>query len=393
MEFSEYLAAIRRYWTTWVGVLAVCLVVAAVALQLVPRTYAATAQVFVSASPTISNSAQYVNQRAKSYPGLVASAPVLRPVIEELDLTESFTSLRDRVSAEVPADTSQLRVVVTGGDAEEAAEIANAVAEQVTELVPELEESRTGERPVTLTVSDPATVPTSPASPVPLFVLGLGALVGLFLGLAGAVLRAQADPSVRSPEDVRRAWGGDPAPEVLVQRSGRAARSQLTGSPARVLARRLEDAADAGPVRALFLSPSLDDRVSARTLAGEIAAVLRDRDVPTAVGTTAAAQKGAAGGVRVRLELADPLAPGRAWRAAARDGALVVLAVGVGRVDTAELAELRGVLTAAGIAPLAVALVPARGPATAGDEPAAPAAPVGADTVRVASPAGSAPGR
>jgi len=356
MELTEYLAVLRRHWRIWVGCTAVALLVAAVVLQVTPRTYEATARVFVAASPSISNSAQFVNQRAKSYPGVAGSQAVLGPVIERLGLDETTSELRARVEADNPVDTSQVQITTSGPDPEEAAAIANAVAEQMAEVVEELETPQSGNRPVTLTVNDPATVPTRPVAPVALYVLALGLIAGLFLGLAVAIVRSRLDSRLYTEDDVRRAWGDDDL-DVLGPRRGRAARSALTGRSATALARRLELAAEDRTLRVAVLSPSPDELRSARALAEDVAVELRGREMPTTV-----TGPGLAGGLivddrsQIRLEVTDPLAPLRFWRDVASRYDGVVLVVPRGRVDEAELREVRGILRTAGITPLAVVL-------------------------------------
>jgi capsular polysaccharide biosynthesis protein len=357
MELTEYLAVLRRHWRIWVGCTAIALLVAAVVLQLTPRTYEATARVFVSASPSISNSAQFVNQRAKSYPAVAVSQAVLGPVIERLGLDETSAELRGRVSADNPVDTSQVQVTTTGLDAEEAAAISNAVAEQLAEVVEQLETPASGNRPVTLTVNDPATVPTRAVAPVALYVLGLGLIAGLFVGLAAAVVRSRLDTRLYSEDDVRRAWGEDEKLDLLAPRRGRARQSALTGRPAAALARRLELAAEERPIRIAILSPSPDELRAAHAVADEVAVELRGREMPTTV-----TGPGLAGAPllderpHVRLEVTDPLAPLRFWRdvASRYDGVVIVLPRG--RVDQAELREVRGILRNAGITPLSVVL-------------------------------------
>ena len=380
MELSEYLAVLRRHWRIWVGCTAIALLVAAVVLETTPRTYEATARVFVSASPSISNSAQFVNQRAKSYPGVAVSQAVLGPVIERLGLEETSAELRARVSADNPVDTSQVQVTTSGPDADEAAAISNAVAEQLAQVVEELETPEAGSRPVTLTVNDPATVPTRAVAPVALYVLGLGLLAGLFVGLAAAVVRSRLDTRLYSEDDVRRAWGDDQDLDLLAPHRGRARQSALTGRPAAALARRLELAAEERPIRVAVLSPSPDELRAARALGEEVAVELRGREMPTTV-----TGPGLAGAPvmderpHVRLEVSDPLAPLRFWRdvASRYDGVVIVLPRG--RVDAAELREVRGLLRNAGIRPLAVVLTRRlrRPAAPAGDTaPAVAAAPL-----------------
>ncbi|MGK5114949.1 YveK family protein, partial [Geodermatophilus sp. CPCC 205506] len=383
MELRHYLAALHRHWVVWVGATVLGALVGALVVAATPATYEASARVFVSVSPSIPNSAGFVQQRIKSYPDVVASESVLGPVKDDLGLEESLADLRDRVRATNPADTSQVGITVRGRDPQQAAEIADAVAEQLTVVVEQLETPASGNRPVTLTVTDPAATPTSPVAPVALFVIGLGLLVGLFLGLAAAVVRSRVDTAVHTPEDVRRAWGADV--EVLTRQPGRAGRSEMAGSPATFLARRLERRAEEGPVRAVLVTPAPGERPAVATLADEVAAALVRRDVEATVAAAAQDDDGA----RVRLEVADPLAPARVWRERAERGDAVVLVLPAGRVAAAELHEMRAVLDAAGIRPLAVAVVPrhrtrpaasagpssaAAGTSTPAAEPSGPAA-------------------
>jgi hypothetical protein len=191
---------------------------------------------------------------------------------------------------------------------------------------------------------------------VALYLLGLGLVAGLFLGLAAAVVRSRLDTRLWSEDDVRRAWGDDDV-DVLSPRRGRAARSALTGRPATALARRLELTAEDKAVRVAVLSPSPDELRAARELAEDVAVALRGRELPTTV-----TGPGVTGGpvpddrYRVRLEVSDPLAPLRFWRDVASRSDGVVLVVPRGRVDEIELREVRGILRTAGITPLAVVL-------------------------------------
>src|SRR3954453_19740965 len=215
MELTDYLAALRRHWRTWATVTVAGVLVGLAVTVLLPKTYAATARIFVSVSPSIPNSAQFVDQRVKTYPDVTVSAAVLEPVIRTMQLDESFADLRGRVSADVPLDTSQLEVTVTGRDPRLAAQIANAVARETTSVVEDLETPSSGNKPVRLTVSDPATVPANPVSPVAAYNIGLGLFVGVFVGLAAAIVRSRRDTRVHDAADLRAAWGVGPELEVF----------------------------------------------------------------------------------------------------------------------------------------------------------------------------------
>lgn len=387
MELKDYLAAFRRCWRTWIGITLIGVVLGGVVLHTTPKTYSTTAQVFVAVSPSIPNGAQFVAQRVKTYPDIAESAAVLQPVIRKLGLDESVAELRSRVVASVPTDTSQVNVTVTGADPRESAEVANAVADELTSAVAQLETPPSGSRPVTLTVSDPAAVPTQPISPVALYDLVLGLMVGLFLGLAAAVVRSRMDTRVYSEQDVRNAWGTEPGLEVLAPRRGRARRSALTGRPATELARRLEFTAVERRVRVVVLSPSPAEKVGPRVLAEDVAADLRRRGLDaTVTDQETAALAATEGGPGVLLTIAEPLAPLAFWRLVAEQYDGVVLAVTAGRVDAAELEEMRVVLRATDVETLAIVVTPRRRRRRKASTPPATAPAPAATKVRPAVP-------
>ncbi|WP_369136683.1 YveK family protein [Modestobacter versicolor] len=359
MELRDYGTALRRYWTTWLGVALTGLLLALVVVLVTPPTYQATAQVFVASVDGGTSGSQFVNQRVTSYPQVADSRTVLAPVMDDLDLTESFADLRKRVSATNPVDTSQIEIVVTDGDAGRAAQIANAVAERFGTAVEELEQPGVGASPVSLTVTNPATVPASPISPVPTLLLPLGLVVGLALGAAAAVVRSRLDTRLHGPDDVRAAWG--PGAEQLVVHAapgGHLRRSRSAHRPTTSLARQLEPMAEHAPVRVLVMSPAPDRTEAAQAVVDEVAAELTAWEVPV---LDADAPAGDRPGVQLRL--GSPQSSPREWRRATAEHAGVVLVVEPGRVDRADLAELRSILDAAGVPVLAVVVpVPERRP-------------------------------
>jgi capsular polysaccharide biosynthesis protein len=350
MELRDYGMALRRHWRTGVGVALACLLAAVVVVLATPVTYRATAQVFVASTGEGTSGAQFVNQRVASYPEVARSRAVLDPVIDELGLDESFADLRARVEASNPLETSQIDIAVTGRDAAEAARVADAVAEEFGTVVEQLERPAGGTSPVDLTVTNPATVPTTPAAPQTGLLLALGLVVGLALGAAAAVVRSRLDRRLHSAEDVRAAWHGADNVPVLARPAGRARRSALAGDPVAVLARRLEALAEDRPVSVALVSTSPD--LAPWSLAGDLAQRLRAAGLPT----TAADLGGDAaddGPARVRLSVVSPLLAPHDWRRLAGT-THVVVAVASGRAQRADLAELGTILSGAGIRPLAL---------------------------------------
>ena len=379
MELRDYGVALRRHWGIGVSVALACLLAAVVVVLATPATYRATAQVFVASTGEGTSGSQFVNQRVTSYPDVARSRAVLDPVIRSLGLDESFADLRERVEATNPLETSQIDIAVTGRDAAEAARVADAVAEEFGTVVERLERPVGAASPVDLTVTNPATVPSSPASPQTGLLLALGLVVGLALGAAAAVARARLDGRLHSAEDVRAAWQGADDVPVVARPSGRARRSALAGDPVAVLARRLAARAEDRPVSVALVSPSPD--LVPWSLAEELAGRLRATGLSTAVVDPAGNDTGDAA-ARVRLSVVSPLLALHDWRRLAPTTDVVV-AVGRGKAQRVDLAELGTILTGAGIRPLALVLTRIRSggatpPPVARPEgtPARPAAPV-----------------
>jgi len=353
VELNEYAAALRRFWRIWVGSATVGVLAAlGIVLSSTP-TYQAQAEVFVAGTGEGTSGAQFVNQRVSSYPQVARSRTVLHGVIDDLGLRESLTSLRQRIGATNPPDTSQIDITVSDSDPDRAAEITNAVAVRFGAAIEELERPVNGESPVQLSVTDPATTPSTPDFPVPALILGLGTVVGLILGAAGAILRSRLDTGVYDADDVRAVWGHGEEPTVHAAPMRRRG-TPMTARPAQTLARQLELLAETGPVRVLAVPPAPRGERRVRAFLQEVAADLVEAKV--AVGLTDALTR--RNDCAVQLTAGSPAAPMRDWRRIARDCTGVVLVAERGRLKRGDLAEIRALLSTAGARPLAVVLLP-----------------------------------
>lgn len=342
MELRDYGIALRRYWRTWVGLTLLGLLGALALVLVVPPTYQARAQVFVASTGDGTSGSQFVNQRVKSYPDVAVSHAVLDPVIRQLRLTDSFAALRARISSANPPDTSQIEILVSDKDPRRATDVANAVANQFGSTVEDLERPARGSSPVSLTVTDPASVPSSPNFPDPTLLLLLGGVVGLALGAAAAIARSRMDPRVHDAADLHAAWDGGDAPTILSAAGRR--KPTLGRRPESMLARRLEALAEERSVRVVVVSPPGDQRL-ASALVDAVRAELHEDGLPVA---------GEPAGVE--LVVGTPTTSIRQWRRTAERYDGVVLAVEPGRTDRADLREFRAILAAAGLPLIAAVL-------------------------------------
>lgn len=209
MELSDYLRLVRRSWRLIAAAVVVALLAGAGLTVLTPREYRAEAELFVSTGggDSVSDLVQggsFTQRQVATYADIVTAPVVLGPVIDGLGLSTTSQALARQVTATVPPDTVLIGIAVTDADPVMAANLANAVAEQFTETIQELERVGTGESPVGATVVRPATVPQTPISPNVLRNIALSLILGLLIGLGVAVLRDILDTRVRGEDDVRR---------------------------------------------------------------------------------------------------------------------------------------------------------------------------------------------
>jgi capsular exopolysaccharide synthesis family protein len=267
-------ALIRERYRIVVVTLVVTIATAMSITFLLPKTYQAEATLIVGNStgtvtPTLDQT--LLSQRlSQTYAAVATQRATLQRVIERLGLDLDPESLQGRVVAEAAAESSLVLISVSAPTPEEAAQVANAIAEDAIETTPaitgrdpetqrfiseSLAETQAqivetqrradelGARPAltpeeelllaslqqrlaTLqtsytqllslassasanlaTLSDPAVPPTRPASPSIPLNLVLAVLAGLLIGLALAVAADHLDDSVKSPEQVERLVG------------------------------------------------------------------------------------------------------------------------------------------------------------------------------------------
>jgi succinoglycan biosynthesis transport protein ExoP len=200
-NLSDLPRAVRQQWQLIAVTVFVVLLVAGVLTIIKAPTYRASVQLFVTAQVELNPSAgsQFAMDQVRSYAVIVSSPTVTAPVIEKLQLKETPAQLAGRMSAEVPADTAVLNVFVDDASARTAAEIANAVSEQLVEVATELQTAEGQQAPVKVTVVKPASVPTGPESPKPVNNLLLALFLGLGLGLGLALVRDSGGRQAHSP--------------------------------------------------------------------------------------------------------------------------------------------------------------------------------------------------
>lgn len=216
MTVLTFLQALKRHAAMAAGILVIVAVTVVGASLLQQPQYSATARLFAmyrgneQSTSALTSGTSYISSQIESYPSLIKTKAVLNPVIDNLGLDVSASELARKITASRPENTMILTITATDPDARRAADIANAVAQSLTDQVTsELyrrDGSQDGESPISLSVVDEALPPTQPSSPNVLKYAVVGIILGVVLAATGVLLRTLIDARIRNKEDFIRQW-------------------------------------------------------------------------------------------------------------------------------------------------------------------------------------------
>lgn len=210
MELNDYVRILRKNWLVIIALTMLGLGAATAFTLTRTPSYESSSTIFVSTqggstTAELQQGSNFTQARINTYVGLVNTPAVLNPVIQELGLAFSAEMLSKDVKASAALNSTLITISVSNSNADTASDVANAVADSLSTVVPQLEPAVDGgSSPVRLTrVTDaqPALSPTSPNVPLNLV---LGVLVGLAVGIGAAVLRTALDNRVRTPRDAEQ---------------------------------------------------------------------------------------------------------------------------------------------------------------------------------------------
>ena len=230
-----------RHWKLIVA----CVIVAAgiaVGLTLVQtKKYTSKAQLFVStqgstaAADALTSAfagSEFSTARVQSYVDLVSSPEISRPVIRDLGLNMTRRQFDSEVSATAQANTVLLNLSVVDPNPVLAQRIAAAVAQQYIAVIQTLETTPGQASPVRVSVSSPATLPSTPSSPQKTLNIALGVILGLLIGSGLAQLRERLDNSIESDEELQTDFGLQVLSHVPYDANVREGLASLGGSSA-----------------------------------------------------------------------------------------------------------------------------------------------------------------
>ena len=129
-----------------IGIIIVSLIIGAGLLFsgtkfLITPQYSSTSMIYILTKTTSVTSLadiQMGSQLTKDFAILATSRPVVKTVIDELDLEYSYEEMVAKVTVDNPADTRYLKITVEDPDPELAADMANAFADATADGVAEI---------------------------------------------------------------------------------------------------------------------------------------------------------------------------------------------------------------------------------------------------------------
>lgn len=214
MTIADLLQIVRKHLASAIISFVVVFATVATVTFIMPPKYTATAEVFATyagqsgetqTTNDMSSGANYLNTQIKTYPELVKTEAVLQPVIKDLGLDMTTTDLADVVTATNPTNTFMVDISAEVGDPQQAADIANSVAKNLSDQISSdlYNNSSSSGSPIKLTVVQKAQTPTGQSSPnIPLY-LAAGLILGLIVGIGVALLKDILNTKVDSTDDVR----------------------------------------------------------------------------------------------------------------------------------------------------------------------------------------------
>ncbi|KIS26205.1 lipopolysaccharide biosynthesis protein [Arthrobacter sp. SPG23] len=228
LDLADYLRVVRVYWKAIVAFTLLATLTAFGWTVLQPKIYSSDSSgiVVTPGSDNVSLSLagdSLAKAKVKNYESVAKSRLVADRVIASLELKTTADALLGTISVKVPLDTAEIRVTAQSPDPATAQRVAdawvNGLAAQVEAIetaTPETAAPDAGTSPDAATAPaatasavrilplGKAVLPTSPVSPNVNLALSLGALTGLALGAAYALVRRHLDRRIRNAAEVER---------------------------------------------------------------------------------------------------------------------------------------------------------------------------------------------
>ncbi len=208
LDLKQLIVALLRKW--WL--IGLCALLAGVIFyfytaNFITPMYRASVSIYVNnGSNTTEGASEYISgtnlatsQRlVTTYVNIIKSNTVLRKVVEQSGLDLSVERVRGMMTASSVDDTEMFNIYVSSADPEQAAQVANAIAEVAPDEIAKILEGSSTK------IIDYAEVPRYRYTPSFRTNTFLGCCVGGVLAVVYVVLRTILDKRIKSEEDLER---------------------------------------------------------------------------------------------------------------------------------------------------------------------------------------------
>lgn len=205
MTLLELLQLLKRHLFLVIALPIVCAVaVAGVCYAMMSNTYTATTSLYVLAESASDNSTNLSSTLSASQlvsndiAALIESDRVMNGAAEDLGL-EDLKAFK--ISVDSQTTTRVITLTVTGKDPQQAADVANAIASEVSTVAQQVMDVRS------VNVVDEASAPTKPSGPNRPMFIAVAFLAGLFLAIAIVVLMDMLNTRVSNSDEVEKLLG------------------------------------------------------------------------------------------------------------------------------------------------------------------------------------------
>lgn len=205
MTLLELLQLLKRHLGLVIGLPIVCAVAAAgICYTMLSNTYTASTSLYVLAQNDSENSSSLSSTLSASQlvsndiAALIKSDRVMKEAANDLGL-ENLNAYK--VSVNSQTTTRVITLDVSGKDPQGAADVANAMASEVSSVAQEVMEVRS------VNVVDQASAPTKPSGPNRPLYVAVAFLAGLFLAIAAVVLMDMLNTKVSNSDEAEKLLG------------------------------------------------------------------------------------------------------------------------------------------------------------------------------------------
>ncbi|MBO0991452.1 YveK family protein [Bacillus sp. SD088] len=206
ISLKELMQTLRKRMTLIILITVVAMVLSgAISFFVLTPIYQSSTQLLVNQSkeeqPAYNVSEIQTNlQLINTYNVIITTPRILDKVITDLDLGMTVSQLKDKISVQNETDSQVVNITVQDPDPNQAAAIANKVAEVFEKDIVDLMNVDN----VNILTKAEVGPKASPVKPQPLLNIAIAAVVGLMLGVGLAFLLEYLDNTVKTAEDIEK---------------------------------------------------------------------------------------------------------------------------------------------------------------------------------------------